>query len=114
MLLNDFTRRRRCRELRKRWMATRERQTQDSEPAHDERRQSSRGPQRSLTGRALDEAVALADREIALQQQVRMLEATHRVFKFWHVAHRPFAVTALLAVVVHIAVVVSLGATWFW
>ncbi len=114
MVLNDFTRRRRCRELRNRWMATRERRAQDSAPAHDERRQTNRGPQRSLTGRALDEAVALADREIALQQQVRMLEATHRVFKFWHVAHRPFAVTALLAVVVHIAVVVSLGATWFW
>lgn len=55
----------------------------------------------------------LAAREAALAQQVRMLEATQRVFRFWHVAHRPVAVTALLAVVVHVAVVVSLGATWF-
>jgi hypothetical protein len=68
----------------------------------------------TLAGRALDEAVALADREIALDQQVRMLEGTHRVFRFWHVAHRPFAITALVAVIIHIVVVVSLGATWFW
>lgn len=96
MVMNDFTRARRCRELRRRWAAI----------------EGTSG--RSLTGRALDEAVMLADREMALDQQVRMLDATHRVFRFWHVAHRPFAVTALVAVTVHIVVVVSLGATWFW
>ncbi len=96
MLLNDVTRRRRRRELRRRWAAL------TGAGGH------------TLAGRALDEAVALADREIALDQQVRMLEATQRVFRFWHVAHRPFAVTALAAVVIHIVVVVSLGATWFW
>lgn len=98
MLLNDFTRRRRCRELRRRWASM----------------AAGEAGGRSLAGRALDEAVALADREMALSQQVRMLAATHRIFRFWHVAHRPFAITALLAVIVHIAVVVSLGATWFW
>ena len=96
MVMNDFTRARRRRELRRRWAAM----------------VSSSG--QSLAGRALDEAVLLADREMALDQQARMLDATHRVFRFWHVAHRPFAVTALVAVTIHIAVVVSLGATWFW
>lgn len=96
MLLNDVTRRRRRRELRHRWAAM----------------AGTSG--NTLAGRALDEAVALADREIALDQQVRMLESTQRVFRFWHVAHRPFAVTALVAVLIHIVVVVSLGATWFW
>jgi len=56
----------------------------------------------------------LASREIALAQQLRMLDATQRVFGYWHVAHRPFAVTALIAVIVHVAVVVAVGATWFW
>ncbi len=63
---------------------------------------------------ALSRAVSLANREIALAQQVRMLEATHRVFRYWHVAHKPFALTALFAVVVHVAVVVAVGATWFY
>jgi hypothetical protein len=96
MLLNDITRRRRRRELRRRWAAM------TGAGGH------------TLAGRALDEVVALADREIALDQQVRMLAGTQRVFRFWHVAHRPFAVTALVAVLIHIVVVVSLGATWFW
>lgn len=72
------------------------------------------GSARQLDRAALRRAVRLAGREAALTQQARMLEATQRVFKFWHVAHRPFAVTALLAVVVHVTVAVVLGATWFW
>ncbi len=60
------------------------------------------------------EALRLASREMSLTQQGRMLDTTHAVFRFWHVAHRPVAITALLAVLIHVAVVVSLGATWLW
>ena len=68
----------------------------------------------ALDERALDDAIALAEREIALEQQVRFLRATQRIFRFWHVAHRPIAVTALVAAAIHIVVVVALGATWLW
>jgi hypothetical protein len=51
---------------------------------------------------------------MALTQQVRMLDATQRIFRYWHIAHRPFALTALAAVVIHVVVVVTLGVTWFW
>jgi hypothetical protein len=57
---------------------------------------------------------ALASEEIALAQQARLLEATQAAFRYWHVAHRPFAITALIAVTVHVVVVVAMGATWFW
>ena len=56
----------------------------------------------------------LARQEVALEQQVRMLDATQRVFRYWHVLHRPVALAALVAVLVHVAVVVALGATWLW
>ena len=52
----------------------------------------------------------LARREIALRQQTRMLEGTRRVFGLWHVAHRPFAITALLAVCLHVAIAIAVGA----
>ena len=55
----------------------------------------------------------LARREMALTQQVRMLEATRTVFGYWHVAHRPFAVTALIAVAIHVVVAVLVGAVGF-
>ena len=64
--------------------------------------------------RALRRVLALARREMALAQQARMLDATHHLFRFWHAAHQPFAISAFLAVALHVAIVVAVGATWFW
>lgn len=71
-------------------------------------------PGAKLDRKALSNVLQLANREMALTQQARMLEAIHEVFRFWHVAHRPFAIAALAAVTLHVAVVVFMGMTWFW
>ena len=94
LLSDDLLRWKRTRELRQRWAAV--------APAG-----------RPLSQHALADAVRYASQEISLAQQSRMLEATQRVFAFWHVAHRPFAITALIAVLIHVVVVVAVGATWF-
>lgn len=57
----------------------------------------------------LANALKLARREMALAQQLRALDATKRVFAWWHVAHRPFALSALLAVTIHVAVAIWVG-----
>jgi hypothetical protein len=95
MLQDDFARRRAVRQLVAEW------------------RRSTRGRSRPPAA-ILAEVKRLARREMQLSQQIRMLSATLRVFRFWHVAHRPFAMTAFLAVTVHVVVVIALGATWFW
>ncbi len=63
----------------------------------------------ALHGDELDNALKLARTEMALAQQLRALEATRRVFAWWQVAHRPFALTALFAVIIHVAVAVWVG-----
>lgn len=68
-----------------------------------------RGEAPALMGEQLQTALKLARREMSLTQQVRMLEATRQVFQWWHVAHRPFALTALFAVFVHVVVAVWVG-----
>jgi len=55
----------------------------------------------------------LVRREIALTQQARMLDATHKLFRYWHVAHKPMAISALVAVVLHVGTAIALGVTWF-
>lgn len=93
MLTDDFVRRRAARRLRALWKRAR--------------------PRRTKNDRAMLAAVLrLARREVALAQQVHMLDATHSMFRYWHVLHRPIAVAALVAVVVHVIVVVAVGATW--
>lgn len=67
-----------------------------------------------LSRPTLAHATRLARREMALSQHSRMLDATHDLLRYWRVAHRPVAVAALVVVLVHVAVVVSVGATWRW
>jgi hypothetical protein len=57
----------------------------------------------------LANALKLARLEMKLSQQLRALDATKRVFAWWHVAHRPFALSALLAVTIHVAVAIWVG-----
>src|SRR5690349_16904214 len=95
MIADDFTRRRAAAKLRRLWEA--------------------RGPRRRKNDREMLRAtLRLARREMALAQQARMLDATHDVFRYWHVLHRPVAIAALIAVLIHVAVVVAVGATWLW
>lgn len=63
----------------------------------------------TLSRGQLRETMKLARRELTLAQQVRMLDATRKVFGYWHVAHRPFAITALLAVLIHVIVAIVIG-----
>jgi hypothetical protein len=95
LLTSDLIRIRALWELRRRWAsAGRE-----------------RGP---LDKKTIRKAVKLAKKEIALTQRLRMLDATDKLFRFWHVAHRPFAITALVGVMIHVGVVVALGVTWVY
>lgn len=94
MVAADAARWRMSRELRRRWKHLPDR------PA--------------LDPKTLNRAVDLATREMALEQQVRFLQRTHRIFRYWHLLHRPLAIMALIAVIIHISVVVAVGATWFY
>ncbi len=93
LLTDDFARWRAVRELRRRWSGP-------------------RGGGARLDRAALDGTLRLARREIALAQRIRILEGTHRLLGYWHVAHRPVALTALIAVLIHVAVAVATGQTW--
>jgi hypothetical protein len=61
----------------------------------------------------LGEIMALARRGMALSQQARMLNVTQDILRYWHAAHLPVAITAFIAVTIHVVVVVAVGATWF-
>jgi len=81
-------------------------------------RRLARGVRGAAGTRAVDRNVLalvrrLARRQMGLGQQVRLLDATHEVFRYWHVAHRPVAISALLAVAIHVIVAVAMGVTWF-
>jgi hypothetical protein len=78
------------------------------------RREAGRVPGGGLDRTSLRRVVKLARRQVALTQQARLLGATRRVFRLWHLVHRPFAIAALVAVLAHVGVAIAMGMTWFW
>lgn len=93
LALDDWQRHQLMRQLRREWARRRDGSTLDKAE--------------------LDETLRLARREMSLSQQVRALDAARKVFGLWHVAHRPFAITALLAVLIHVIVAVVVGGIGF-
>ena len=57
----------------------------------------------------LERAISLASGQAALGKRILLLSTTHRVFHLWHVIHRPFSVSFAILIIIHIAVVMTLG-----
>lgn len=56
----------------------------------------------------------LLKQEITLSQKISRLETMQKLFKYWHVAHLPFALIMLVIVVIHVAVTLAFGYKWIF
>lgn len=54
------------------------------------------------------EVIAILKKEKTLATRIGRLSQMQKLFKYWHVAHKPFALIMLIIVIVHI------GVTWFF
>jgi hypothetical protein len=49
-----------------------------------------------------------------IDQRILLWQRIHRLFHYWHVFHRPFAVVMYIIMVIHIAVSIWLGYRWIF
>jgi hypothetical protein len=52
--------------------------------------------------------------EFALARRIGRLELMQKLFKYWHVAHLPFALIMLIILIVHVGVTLSFGYRWIF
>ena len=52
--------------------------------------------------------------QINLAQRIKRLNSMQKIFKYWHVAHLPFALIMLIIVLVHVVVSLALGYSWIF
>lgn len=52
--------------------------------------------------------------EILLDRRLEELSTMQRLFKYWHVAHLPFALILLVIMVIHVSVVLVMGYHWIF
>lgn len=52
--------------------------------------------------------------EKILSKKIARLEKMQQLFKYWHVAHMPFALIMLIIVIIHVAVTLAFGYKWIF
>ena len=58
--------------------------------------------------------VSLVRAEVALSRKIDRLGDMQNLFRYWHVAHMPFAMVMLIIMVIHAAVTVLFGYRWIF
>lgn len=58
--------------------------------------------------------VEMVKDEFAISRRIRRLQLMQRLFKYWHVAHLPFALIMLIVLIIHVAVTLAFGYKWIF
>ncbi|HLF64096.1 MAG TPA: hypothetical protein VI603_10095 [Saprospiraceae bacterium] len=56
----------------------------------------------------------LIKNEVVLNSRIERLLTMQKLFRYWHVAHLPFAIIMLIIMVVHVAVTITFGYRWIF
>ncbi len=70
--------------------------------------------QNGIKGASFRQIMRLVKHEIRINKRIERLQTMQQLFKYWHVAHMPFALVMLVIVVIHVAVTLALGYTWIF
>jgi len=60
------------------------------------------------------QVVSLVKNELSLNRRIERLNTMQNLFKYWHVAHLPFALVMLVIMVIHVAVTLTFGYKWIF
>jgi hypothetical protein len=67
-----------------------------------------------LTKAQFKQVLTLVKNEISLNRRIERLVIMQNMFKYWHVAHLPFALVMLVIMIIHVAVTVVFGFRWIF
>lgn len=67
-----------------------------------------------ISGKNMRQVTSLIKSEIALNRKIDRLITMQNLFKYWHVAHLPFALLMLIIMLIHVVVTVTFGAHWIF
>jgi hypothetical protein len=61
-----------------------------------------------------NQIIKLVKNEISLNRKIDRLVTMQNLFKYWHVAHLPFALVMLVIMIIHVIVTVTFGFRWIF
>lgn len=61
-----------------------------------------------------NQILGLVKNEIRLNRRIDRLNTMQELFKYWHVAHLPFALVMLIIMIIHVVITVMFGFRWIF
>jgi len=58
--------------------------------------------------------IKLVKDDMSLSSKISRLQTMQRLFKYWHVAHMPFALIMLVIIIIHVAITLAFGYKWIF
>jgi hypothetical protein len=70
--------------------------------------------QNRMSSPDIKQVVKLVRNEMSLNNRIERLLTMQKLFKYWHVAHLPFALIMLIIMVIHVGVTLAFGYRWIF
>ena len=67
-----------------------------------------------ISGKEFRKIVKLIKSEFRLKGRIEKLHSMQQLFRYWHIAHLPFALIMLIIMVIHVVVTLALGYKWIF
>ena len=67
-----------------------------------------------LSKQERNKIIELIKNEISLNQRIERLARMQQLFRYWHVAHLPFALVMLVIMVIHVGITLAFGYKWIF
>jgi len=67
-----------------------------------------------LSRNRIKQVTRVIKNEISLNNKIERLQTMQQMFKYWHIAHLPFALVMLVIMVIHVGITLAFGATWIF
>jgi len=67
-----------------------------------------------LSGKDKRGVMKLVSHEMTMNARISRLQTMQTLFKYWHVAHLPFALIMLVIMVIHVAITIAFGYKWIF
>ncbi|HLF35381.1 MAG TPA: hypothetical protein VI583_14145 [Cyclobacteriaceae bacterium] len=68
----------------------------------------------NIPGKEYKNLIRVIKQDITLNRKIERLESMQNLFKYWHVAHLPFALVMLVIMVIHVIVTIVFGYQWIF
>lgn len=68
----------------------------------------------NISGDRYKQIIKLVKRKLTINRRISQLRTMQTLFKYWHVAHLPFAIIMLVIMLIHVAVTIVFGYQWIF